>query len=230
MRVRSLSQLSRMVHTSELNGFVLEIQRIGFRSFWIHNDGSDSHSYRSRPSTASRFDDFVYDTGFIRTPAPDEPSARPVGRVGLHWSTLVIFALVLAVAASILAFSNSDFASGTGSFGINSTKHRPSRAVGDHRHRSTSLNARGTGATTSITSNCSTESIATLNSIRSWDDSMNRLPRSWTLLNDVALGGVEQIVARPACELASGQVLVINLLKEQTHWKLKSAAPAGPHF
>jgi hypothetical protein len=69
-----------------------------------------------------------------------------------------------------------------------------------------------------------------LNSIRNWDDSMNRLPRSWTLLNDVALGGVEQIVARPDCELASGQVLVINLLKEQTHWKLKSAAPAGPHF
>jgi len=230
MRVSSLSKLSGLVHTSELNGSVLEIQRIGFRSFWVQNDDSGAQSRRSRLATASRLDDFVYDTGFEGTPAPVEPSPRPGVRVGHQWSTLVICVLVLAVGASILVFSNSDFASGIGSFGINSTEHRTSRAAGNHRHRSMSLNARSTGAATSKTSNCISESIATLNTIRDWDDSMNRLPRSWTVLNDVALGGVEQIVARPNCELASGKVLVINLIKEQSHWKLKSAAPAGPHF
>jgi hypothetical protein len=230
MRVRSLSKLSGLVHTSESNGSVLEIQRIGFRSFWVQNDDSGAQSRRSRLATASRLDDFVYDTGFEGTPAPVEPSPRPGVRFGLLRSPLVACSIVLAVGASMFVFAMSDSEPGSGWFGNGSAKHLAVKSKRNVGQKSMSSPASEAVTQPANSQNCINESIVFLSKIRNWDDSMNRLPRSWTVLNDVALGGVEQIVARPDCESTSGKVLVINLIREQSHWKLKSAAPAGPHF
>ena len=230
MRVRSFSKLSGLVHLSESTNSVLDIQRVGFRSFLVQNDETHDSSLRLRVSRSSRPDDFVYDTGFVSQPAPGEFSSRQRGRFGLLRTPLVVWVLGLSVGASMLASSNSNFAPSIAWDGTSPSRQEPSRTIGQLHKGHMSPTTSGSAAPAAKTANCIRESIDSLDSIRSWDDSTNRFPKSWIVLNDVALGGVEQIVARPECELATGKVLVINLIKVQSHWKLKSAAPVGPHF
>jgi hypothetical protein len=230
MRVRTLKRLSALVHASETNESLLELQRIGFLSFNVQQEVSEAQRSRRRVAASSKFDDFVYDTGFASQVLQPNSMPKSHVRFGLRRLSIVICVLVLAFGASMLAFSLRDSSRGDSAFRNGSSKHSYSWVSGHGTPKPLSSTARGSEASTLGAARCISESVDAVSSIRNWDVSVNRFPRSWQVLNDVALGGVEQIVVRPECVFASKEVLVINLLREQNHWKLKSAAPAGPHF
>lgn len=77
---------------------------------------------------------------------------------------------------------------------------------------------------------CLEETLKSIRSVPDWDNGAKNLPQNSQLINQVFLGGVEQLTISSACQPHTLATVVVDLVVENGSWKLKSAAPAGPHF
>jgi hypothetical protein len=203
------------VSASEAANEPFAFQRVAFRRFEIQSSDVpdvDRNSSGNQDDT----DDFIYDTGFTtRTSADRWPASPDKGsrlRFRVIWvsiSALAIFLALTAIRVPVQGWLEG------------------SSAVVSPKKSGTVLASAFPSANAN---DCVSKALSTLAATGDWNDSTNRFPAKWLAIDDVTLGGVEQILVEPYCGSSEHNRLVVILVKAQNQWKLKSAAPEGPHF
>lgn len=217
MRVKSIKALAALVQEAESKSLSLQIMRLGHRTFKVEYGQEDNAINNQISPKKRRVDDFVYDTGFV---SAGESAAPRVIRLG---KTLIIcILLTLIVFAGAAAFY---VQARSGSVGA------PTSFKSSSRTKSIwNLHTGAPGATTTNSgAKCVSNSLDYITGVSDWDSFTQAPSASWQVLSKVSLGGVQQLLLRPECWASKSGSIVVDLIKQNGHWELKSAAPLGPH-